>query len=301
MLHRLRREAHRGRGLDEIVLADGDVGREARSGAPGDDVDGAADRVGAVHRGAAAEQHLDALDVEQRDRDVAVVVPRLRVVEASAVDQHEGLAEAGAADREVGLDAARAALAHLDAGHQPKRVDRRRQRQAGEVFAGQDDDGAPEAAERVGRDGTGDDDGLADVGGAACRRLLRLRRGGRRASDEQARHEAVARPSPSCSDHCGRNVTLSDMRAIRVTAFGGPDVLTLAEVPDPQPGPGQIRVRVHAAGVNPVETYIRSGTYAMQAAAALHAGQRRAPAWSTRSARASPDMRSAIASTPPGR
>jgi NADPH2:quinone reductase len=56
------------------------------------------------------------------------------------------------------------------------------------------------------------------------------------------------------------------MRAIRVTAFGGPDVLTLAEVPDPPPGPGQIRVRVHAAGVNPVETYIRSGTYAFKPA-----------------------------------
>ena len=52
------------------------------------------------------------------------------------------------------------------------------------------------------------------------------------------------------------------MRAIRVTAFGGPDVLTLAEAPDPQPGPGQIRVRVKAAGVNPVEAYIRAGTYA---------------------------------------
>jgi NADPH2:quinone reductase len=56
------------------------------------------------------------------------------------------------------------------------------------------------------------------------------------------------------------------MRAIRVTAFGGPDVLTLAEVPDPQPGPGQVRVRVHAAGVNPVETYIRTGTYAFKPA-----------------------------------
>ena len=91
------------------------------------------------------------------------------------------------------------------------------------------------------------------------------------------------------------------MRAIRVTAFGGPDVLTLAEVPDPPPGPGQIRVRVHAAGVNPVETYIRSGTYASKPAAPLHAGQRRAPAWWTRSARASAAAPSATASTPPGR
>lgn len=56
------------------------------------------------------------------------------------------------------------------------------------------------------------------------------------------------------------------MRAIRVTAFGGPDVLTLADVPDPEPGPGQVRIRVHAAGVNPVETYIRSGTYASKPA-----------------------------------
>ena len=52
------------------------------------------------------------------------------------------------------------------------------------------------------------------------------------------------------------------MRAIRVTAFGGPEVLTLADVPDPVAGPGQVRVRIQAAGVNPVETYIRSGVYA---------------------------------------
>jgi NADPH2:quinone reductase len=54
------------------------------------------------------------------------------------------------------------------------------------------------------------------------------------------------------------------MRAIRVTAFGGPEVLTLADVPDPAVGAGQVRVRIHAAGVNPVETYIRSGAYAMK-------------------------------------
>ena len=52
------------------------------------------------------------------------------------------------------------------------------------------------------------------------------------------------------------------MKAIRMRAFGGPEVLELADVPDPQPGPGQVLVRLAAAGVNPVETYIRAGTYA---------------------------------------
>ncbi len=52
------------------------------------------------------------------------------------------------------------------------------------------------------------------------------------------------------------------MKAIRVHQFGGPEVLKLEEVPDPQSGPGQVVVRVHAAGVNPVEAYIRTGTYA---------------------------------------
>lgn len=52
------------------------------------------------------------------------------------------------------------------------------------------------------------------------------------------------------------------MKAIRVQKFGDPDVLQMAEVPDLTAGPGQLVVRVHAAGVNPVETYIRSGQYA---------------------------------------
>jgi NADPH:quinone reductase len=52
------------------------------------------------------------------------------------------------------------------------------------------------------------------------------------------------------------------MEAIRVHAFGGPEVLLLEEVATPQPGAGQVLVRMHAIGVNPVETYIRAGTYA---------------------------------------
>jgi len=52
------------------------------------------------------------------------------------------------------------------------------------------------------------------------------------------------------------------MKAIHVHEFGGPEVLRLEEVPTPQPGLGEVLVRMHAAGVNPVETYIRAGTYA---------------------------------------
>jgi NADPH2:quinone reductase len=52
------------------------------------------------------------------------------------------------------------------------------------------------------------------------------------------------------------------MKAIVVRDFGPPDVMKLEEVKDPSPGPGQILIRVHAAGVNPVEVYIRSGNYA---------------------------------------
>ncbi|HEX4707443.1 MAG TPA: NADPH:quinone reductase [Candidatus Udaeobacter sp.] len=52
------------------------------------------------------------------------------------------------------------------------------------------------------------------------------------------------------------------MKAIRVREFGGPEVLRLEEVPAPRPGPDQVLVRMHAIGVNPVETYIRAGTYA---------------------------------------
>ena len=51
------------------------------------------------------------------------------------------------------------------------------------------------------------------------------------------------------------------MRTIVVREFGGPDVMKLENVPTPQPGPSEVLVRVRAAGVNPVETYVRAGTY----------------------------------------
>ncbi|XP_047225383.1 quinone oxidoreductase isoform X2 [Girardinichthys multiradiatus] len=53
------------------------------------------------------------------------------------------------------------------------------------------------------------------------------------------------------------------MRAIRVSEFGAPSVLKLcSDVPVPQPGRRQVLIHVRACGVNPVETYIHSGSYA---------------------------------------
>src|SRR5215472_10399239 len=52
------------------------------------------------------------------------------------------------------------------------------------------------------------------------------------------------------------------VKAIRVKEFGGPEILQLEEVPMLQPGLGQVLVRMDAIGINPVETYIRAGTYA---------------------------------------
>jgi len=54
------------------------------------------------------------------------------------------------------------------------------------------------------------------------------------------------------------------MKAIRVHQFGGPEVLKLEEVPTPKPDAGQVLVRVRAVGVNPYDTYMRAGTYAIK-------------------------------------
>ena len=51
------------------------------------------------------------------------------------------------------------------------------------------------------------------------------------------------------------------MKAIRVANFGAPEVMQLEEIPDLVPDAGQVLVTVKAVGVNPVDTYIRSGLY----------------------------------------
>jgi NADPH:quinone reductase len=56
------------------------------------------------------------------------------------------------------------------------------------------------------------------------------------------------------------------MRAVLVREFGGPDVLKVGDLPDPEPGPRQLLVDVKAAGVNPYDTYMRTGNYAIRPA-----------------------------------
>lgn len=51
------------------------------------------------------------------------------------------------------------------------------------------------------------------------------------------------------------------MRAIQIAKTGGPEVLESVELPTPQPAAGQVLVRVEAAGVNFIDTYLREGRY----------------------------------------
>jgi len=51
------------------------------------------------------------------------------------------------------------------------------------------------------------------------------------------------------------------MKAIRIHAFGGPEVYQYEEVPDPAPGTAQALVAIEAIGVNFIEVYQRTGLY----------------------------------------
>lgn len=59
------------------------------------------------------------------------------------------------------------------------------------------------------------------------------------------------------------------MRAVQMTATGGPEVLEVVDLPDPQPGPGELLVDVAAAGVNFIDTYNRRGAYPIDLPAVL--------------------------------
>jgi len=61
--------------------------------------------------------------------------------------------------------------------------------------------------------------------------------------------------------------------AVRVHKHGGPEVLTYEDIDVPPPGPGQVRLRQHAAGLNFIDTYFRTGAYPAPAGLPFVAGQ----------------------------
>jgi NADPH2:quinone reductase len=54
------------------------------------------------------------------------------------------------------------------------------------------------------------------------------------------------------------------MRAVGAMTYGGPEVLKVVDVPEVHAGPGQIRLRIHAAAVNPTDSFVRNGARAEQ-------------------------------------
>jgi NADPH2:quinone reductase len=74
----------------------------------------------------------------------------------------------------------------------------------------------------------------------------------------------VKRKSASGIEQIFSTSEAKKMKAIVVHEFGSPEVLKYEEVPTPKPAAGQVLVRVHGAGVNPYDTYMRSGTYAVK-------------------------------------
>jgi len=62
------------------------------------------------------------------------------------------------------------------------------------------------------------------------------------------------------------------MRAIQMTEFGGPEVLTLTELPQPQPGEGEVLIKVTRAGLNFADTHTRTNSYVRKATLPLVPG-----------------------------
>ena len=59
------------------------------------------------------------------------------------------------------------------------------------------------------------------------------------------------------------------MKAVRIVRHGGPEVLEVVDIPEPQPGPGEVRVRHRAVGLNFIDTYQRTGLYPVKLPAVL--------------------------------
>jgi NADPH:quinone reductase-like Zn-dependent oxidoreductase len=71
--------------------------------------------------------------------------------------------------------------------------------------------------------------------------------------------EAIIKHTGATSEKKSASATWQTMKAIRIHNYGGPEVLHYEDAPRPQPQAGEVLVRVHAAGVNPIDWKVREG------------------------------------------
>src|SRR6476660_3118686 len=71
--------------------------------------------------------------------------------------------------------------------------------------------------------------------------------------------EAIIKHTGATSEKKSASATSQTMKAIRIHNYGGPEVLRYEDAPRPQPQAGEVLVRVHAAGVNPIDWKVREG------------------------------------------
>jgi NADPH:quinone reductase-like Zn-dependent oxidoreductase len=71
--------------------------------------------------------------------------------------------------------------------------------------------------------------------------------------------EAIIKHTGATSEKKSASATSQTMKAIRIHNYGGPEVLQYEDAPRPQPQAGEVLIRVHAAGVNPIDWKVREG------------------------------------------
>src|SRR6476620_1069253 len=71
--------------------------------------------------------------------------------------------------------------------------------------------------------------------------------------------EAIIKHTGATSEKKSASATSQTMKAIRIHSYGGPEVLRYEDAPRPEPQAGEVLVRVHAAGVNPIDWKVREG------------------------------------------
>src|SRR6266481_1845726 len=71
--------------------------------------------------------------------------------------------------------------------------------------------------------------------------------------------EAIIKHTGATSEKKSTSAKSQTMKAIRIHNYGGPEVLKYEDAPCPQPQAGEVLVRVHAAGVNPIDWKVREG------------------------------------------